>query len=253
MCRHLAYLGRPTSLADVLLEPVHSLLHQTWAPADMRGSGSVNADGFGVGWYDGKGDLVRYRRGTPMWADESFPDLARSTRTSALLAAVRYGTVGMPVTEAACAPFRQGRWLFSHNGVVDGWPSTVEGLAAELPTADLMTLESPTDSALVWALVRRRLLGGEGLESTVEAVTAAVAAAAPGSRVNLLATDGGTVVASTWGHSLSVLERSDHVLVSSEPFGDQADDWRPVPDRHLVVATAAGVKISPLTQEGPLA
>ena len=48
MCRHLAYLGPAVPLAALLLDPPHSLLRQSWAPRDMRGGGSVNADGFGV-------------------------------------------------------------------------------------------------------------------------------------------------------------------------------------------------------------
>lgn len=246
MCRHLAYLGPPVTVADLLLEPRHSLLEQTWAPADMRGSGSVNADGFGVGWYDGPGDALRYRREVPMWADGSLPDLARSIRTTALVAAARNGTTGMPVTETACAPFRHGRWLFSHNGVVLGWPDSATGLTATLPPQELMRLEAPTDSALLWALARQRLLGGASVEDVVEQLTTEVAQDAPGSRLNLLLSDGETVAASTWGHSLSVLEASDHVIVSSEPFGEDTDAWQPVPDRTLVVLTTEGTKTRPL-------
>jgi glutamine amidotransferase len=87
-----------------------------------------------------------------MWADGSLPDLARSIRTTSLVAAARNGTTGMPVTESACAPFRHGRWLFSHNGLVAGWPASVESLAESLTAIDLMRLEAPTDSALLWAL-----------------------------------------------------------------------------------------------------
>ncbi len=249
MCRHLAYLGAPVTAAEVLLAPRHSLLEQTWAPADMRGSGSVNADGFGLGWYDGQGDARRYRRAVPMWADGSLPDLARTIRTTAMVAAARNGTTGMPVTETACAPFRHGRWLFSHNGLVLGWPATVEGLAASLPTTDLLRLEAPTDSALLWALALRRLLDGAGVEEVVEQLTTAVARAAPGSRLNLLLSDGETVAASAWGHSLSVLQGTDHVVVSSEPFGDRADTWQPVPDQTLVVLTGSDTKTRPL--DGP--
>ena len=53
MCRHLAYLGPPTTLSALVLEPTHGLLRQSYAPLDMRGGGTVNADGFGVGWYAG--------------------------------------------------------------------------------------------------------------------------------------------------------------------------------------------------------
>lgn len=246
MCRHLAYLGAPATVADLMLNPRHSLLEQTWAPADMRGSGTVNADGFGFGWYDGPGDARRYRRAVPMWADGSLDDLAGAIRTTGLVAAARNGTPGMPVTETACAPFRDGRWLFSHNGAVEGWPDSLAGLARTLPVTDLMRLDAPTDTAMLWGLARRRLVDGGAPELVVEELTTEAAEAAPGSRLNLLLSDGHTTVASTWGHSLSVLEAPDHVLVSSEPFGENPHSWQPVPDRHLVVATADGVKVRPL-------
>ena len=44
--RHLAYIGPPVTLAALLLDPPHGLLHQAYAPSDMRGGGTVNADGF---------------------------------------------------------------------------------------------------------------------------------------------------------------------------------------------------------------
>lgn len=247
MCRHLAYIGPPTTLAELLLEPANSLLRQSWAPRDMRGSGSVNADGFGIGWYaDGEVAPVRYRRSVPMWADASLPDLARTVRSGAVLAACRNGTIGMPVLETACAPFTDGRWLFSHNGIVNGWPESVAALARELPVVDLMTLEAPTDSVLVWALTRNLLREGVDLGKAVSAVSADVTAAAPGSRLNLIATDGETIAATTWEHSLSVLHADGRVLVSSEPTDPDDARWRSVPDRHLVLASTTDVQISPL-------
>src|SRR6202040_1883138 len=86
MCRHLAYLGPPTALRAVLIDPPHGLYRQAWAPRQMH-HGTVNADGFGVGWYaDGDPTPARYRRAVPIWADESLPDLARVTRSTAVLA-----------------------------------------------------------------------------------------------------------------------------------------------------------------------
>ena len=51
MCRHLAYLGAPVALSELLLGPPHALVRQAWAPRDMRGGGTINADGFGVAWF----------------------------------------------------------------------------------------------------------------------------------------------------------------------------------------------------------
>jgi len=103
MCRHLAYLGEPATLRTVLTDPPHSLQAQAWAPRRQR-HGAVNADGFGVGWYaDGDPVPARYRRARPIWSDPSFADLARVTRSRAVLAAVRSATSGTEPGEAAAA------------------------------------------------------------------------------------------------------------------------------------------------------
>ncbi|SCG41360.1 ergothioneine biosynthesis protein EgtC [Micromonospora coxensis] len=241
MCRHLAYLGPPVSLRSLLFDPPYSLARQSWAPRDMRGGGTINVDGFGVGWYPGDGEPVRYRRAQPIWSDVTLPGLAEVTLAGAVLAAVRSGTVGMPVQESAAAPFAEGRWLFSHNGVVRGWPDSVVSLAAALPVRDLLTLDAPTDSALLWALLRHRLRCGVDPAEAVAATVGEVEKAAPGSRLNLLLTDGRTVVASAAGHALSVRATAEAVLLASEPHDDDPG-WRPVPAGQLVVATSTSVR-----------
>jgi glutamine amidotransferase len=248
MCRHLAYLGPPVSLRSLLYDPPHGLLRQSWAPRDMRGGGTINADGFGVGWYPATGDPVRYRRAQPLWNDTTLPELAAVTVAGAVLAAVRSATVGMPVQESAAAPFAEGRWLFSHNGMVRGWPDAVLPLAAELPVRDLLTLDAPTDAALLWALVRHRLRAGAEPAGAIADTVAAVTAAAPGSRLNLLLTDGATVVASVAGHALSARRTADSVLLASEPL-DGDPGWQALPDGRLVVATATAWDTRELTAD----
>jgi glutamine amidotransferase len=242
MCRHLAYVGPPIPLSRLLFDLPHALVRQTWEPHDMRGGGTVNADGFGVGWYPDPGaEPVRYRRDRPMWSDPLLPQLAPVTRAGAVLAAVRSASTGMPLVETACAPFTGDGWLFSLNGRITGWPDSVAGLAQRLPVTDLLTMEAPVDSALLWALVRHRLRGGASPAEAVAATVSEVAAAAPGSRLNVLLADPDTIVATTLTHSLSVRSGDGSTLVSSEPLDDDPG-WRPLPDGVLVVATAAGVE-----------
>jgi glutamine amidotransferase len=209
----------------------------------------VNADGFGAGWYAGAGPPVRYRRSVPMWTDANFAALAGTVASGAVLAAVRSATVGLPMVETACAPFMWDRWLFSHNGKIVGWPDSVAPLAAALPVTDLLTMDAPTDSALLCALLRHRLGTGRSPEDAVTAVVTEVAAVAPGSRLNLLLTDGETVYGTAWDHALSVLVAGpDEVVVASEPWDDDPR-WQPVPDLHLVVATRFGVRVRNLTDD----
>ncbi len=245
MCRHIAYLGPPRSLADLLVDHDNALLRQSWAPRDMRGGGTVNADGFGVGWYGTGGEPVRYRRSVPMWTDANFAALAPTITAGAVLAAVRSATVGMPIVETACAPFTWGHWLFSHNGKVTGWPDSMAVLAGTLPVTDLLTLDAPTDSAVLWAALRHRIAAGTPPADAMADLVAEVSAVAPGSRLNLLLTDGETVLATAWDHSLSVLVSADQVVVASEPWDDDPR-WQPVPDRHLVVADRHGAEIHDL-------
>lgn len=260
MCRHLAHVGpRPVTLASRVTEPSHSLLVQAYAPTDMRGGGTINADGFGVGWLASGGraaDGTRahsYRAPVPMWTDASFLDLATAVESPAFVAAVRSATVGMPVSTGACAPFRDGTRLFSHNGVVRGWPASLAGLASELDPETLMTLEAPTDSAVLWALVRRHLDAGKDPVDAVLDVVIRTLVGAPGSRLNLLllTTDeqgDPILVATAVDHALSHRAGRDGVTVASEPLDDEPG-WTPVPDRHAVVVRGAETapEVVPLT------
>lgn len=248
MCRHLAFVGQATALGELLVQPPHGLLRQSWAPRRQR-YGTVNADGFGVGWY-AEGDPVpaRYRRAGPVWADQSFADLTRVVRSGALLAAVRDATEAGADGEAAAAPFSAGSWLFSHNGAVKGWPGSVAPLAAALPTAELLALEARCDSALVWALVLHRLRDGDALGQALAESVYDVAAAAPGSRLNLLLTDGTTVAATAWGDTLWYLaEPGRSTVAASEPYDDNPR-WCEVPDRTLLTATRTDVLLTPLKE-----
>ncbi len=256
MCRHLAYIGPPRAMAELVLDPSHSLLHQSYAPHDMRGGGVVNADGFGLGWYPRSGGAARtYRRSCPVWADPSLESVAREVVSGCFVAAVRNATIGLPVIETAAAPFAENDWLFSHNGFVPGWPDSVASLAAALPTSDLLTLQAATDSALLWALVRARLHKGQLPADALVDVMLDVIEVAPAARLNLLLTDGTTIAATTCTHSLWVHEGGDQVIVSSEPLEPDDRAWREVPDHQVLLARAGAVQIRPIsaTANGPRA
>jgi gamma-glutamyl hercynylcysteine S-oxide hydrolase len=248
MCRHIAFLGPELPLGQLLVEPAHGLFRQSWAPRHQR-YGTVNADGFGIGWY-AEGDPVpaRYRRSGPIWADLSFTDLARVVRSGAVLAAVRDATVAGADGEAAAAQYAAGPWLFSHNGAVRGWPGTLAPLALSLPAAELLSLEARCDSALLWALVLHRLRDGDELGQALADTVREAAEAAPGSRLNLLLTDGETIAATAWGDTLWYLaEPGRRTVVASEPYDDDPH-WREVPDHTLLAATRTDVLLTPLKE-----
>lgn len=219
------------------------MLRQSWAPRDMRGGGTINADGFGVGWWGANG-FSRYRSDQPMWSDPVIGDMLPGIRSHAVVAASRSATVGMPVQRSACAPFADDTWAFSHNGVVRGWPESLSVLAEKLPASELLQLEAPTDSAALWLLLQHAL-ASEDPEVALTSLVLDVAEAAPGSRLNMLLGNGLELWATTWEHSLSVIVDERHAIVASEPYDDNPE-WQSIPDRHIVTARPGHLLVTPL-------
>ncbi len=253
MCRHFAYLGPPAALHDLVYAPPFGIERQSYAPRRQQ-HGLLNADGFGFGWYvNGVAEPVRYRRAVPLWGEENVRALAKVTHSGAILGAVRSATIGHPVQEGASAPFHAGRWLFSHNGAIPGWPDSAAELAAGVPFAALARQQTLTDSTLIWALLLARLEAGEDAVEAMTAVTGQVRALT-GGRTNLLLLDGERIVATTAGDTLCYLqgahpgpdgESRPGVIVASEPF-DDSDGWVDVPDNSVLLATASHVALHPL-------
>jgi glutamine amidotransferase len=231
MCRHLGWLGQPASVASLVLEPPYGLVVQSYSPRRQK-HGLMNADGWGVGFFDsanGAGSQPRrWRSATPLWGDASFASVAPALRSGCVVAAVRSASVGMPIEPSASAPFTDGEWLLSHNGIVD---------RAVLPQS--AAAESTVDSALLAALIFDR-----GLDRLGETI-AEVGAADPNARLNILAANGSRMLATTWGDTLSLLRRTDGVVLASEPYDDDPQ-WQEIPDRHLVDVDGTRVELIPL-------
>ena len=226
MCRHLGWLGEPVSVASLVLDPPSGLRVQSYAPRRQK-HGLMNADGWGVGFFDGS-DARRWRSASPLWGDVSFASVAPALHSGCMVAAVRSATVGMPLEASASAPFSDGSWLLSHNGVVD---------RGVLPLSRVA--ESTVDSALLAALIFDR-----GLDNLADTITE-VGGADPGARLNIMAANGSRLLATTWGDTLSVLRRGDGVVLASEPYDDHPD-WQDIPDRHLVEVSGGEVSLTPL-------
>jgi glutamine amidotransferase len=235
MCRHLGWLGAEVTVSSLVLDPPHGLRVQSYAPRRQK-HGLMNADGWGVGFFDGsleRGVARRWRSPAPLWGDASFDSVAPALRSHCVVAAVRSATIGMPIEASATAPFTDGQWLLSHNGIVD---------RAVLPLTS--SAESVCDSAILAAVIFER-----GLDALADTI-AEVGTADPLARLNIVAGNGSRLLATTWGDTLFILRRDEGVVLASEPY-DDAPDWEDVPDRHLVEVTAAGVALTALAAPGP--
>lgn len=250
MCRHLAYLGPARSLSSLLYEPELSLERQSWKPLQQR-DGAINADGWGVGWWDPavRATPARYRTAAPMWTDRSFRSVAEVVHAGAITAAVRSATPPSPIVDTGNAPFSAGPWLFSLNGFVVGFRGSVgEHLRRQVSERRAVAIEGTTDSEVLFALVLDALDAGATPADALAGATAAVLDRAD-AKLNLLLSDGERIIASTCGNSLFTLVddglAAGGVLVTSEPL-DHDGRWERVPDAAVVEATIGGLEITPL-------
>jgi len=246
MCRHLGYLGEAQTLASALTCGPTSLYHQSYQPRLQR-HGTVNADGWGIGWFtDRPGDgPARHRSARPIWADPFLTDVAPHVRSGCLVAAVRSATPPAPIEETGAAPFTDGTLLFSHNGAVDGFADRVgpvlrRTLAPEIEGA----IVGAADSEVLFACVRQAQRSGSALPDAVAQTAHAVLAMAP-ARLNLLVGDADRLIATALGDTLFTRRSDQGAWVASEPT-DELDDWTEVPDGSLVTVTADTTTVVPL-------
>lgn len=207
MCRFLCYIGPEVLLADLLYRPKNSLIMQSYKSKERKEP--LNGDGFGVGWYTPQSSPTPciFTSITPAWNNQNLKRLSEHIQSSCFFAHVRAASPGMRVCEMNCHPFQSGRYLWMHNGTIDGFWQIKRRLRESLPDRLYNTIEGTTDSEHAFA-VFLNLLGdpelthsanelGQALVKTVrqlERWTAGTKSTAP-SYYNFAVTDGRNIAA----------------------------------------------------------
>ena len=171
MCRHLGYVGAPTSLHELLFDAPHALAKQAECPRHQK-SGDTNPDGWGVAWYPpGTTEPERYRSVTKMWDDVEFATTSRPVECTAVIAAARLASPGATIDVKGNAPFVDGRWSFSLNGIVHGFPDGVgDELRSRVEPQRLAKIEGDADTEVLFALALQLLDAGTPAADALEQV-----------------------------------------------------------------------------------
>ena len=149
MCRWLAYSGSPLLIDDILYKPHHSLIAQSLH--STLGAEATNGDGFGIGWY-GLGDTPGiFRSIEPAWNERNLRELARHIEAPIIFAHIRASS-GSPVQQTNCHPFRHGRWLWMHNGVIHEFARVKRDLVLAVDPSLYPHIEGSTDSEVFFFL-----------------------------------------------------------------------------------------------------
>jgi glutamine amidotransferase len=149
MCRWLAYSGTPILIEQLLYEGRHSLIDQSLH--SKLGAETTNGDGFGLGWY-GEGEEAGVFHSTePAWNDRNLRELASHVRSPLVFAHIRASS-GAPVQQTNCHPFRRGRFLWMHNGLIHDFHRIKRDLMLEIDPELFPAIAGSTDSEILFYL-----------------------------------------------------------------------------------------------------
>jgi glutamine amidotransferase len=274
MCRFITYAGAPILLADLLYRPVNSLIMQSYHARER--AEPLNGDGFGVGWYVPEIDPSPcvQRSVSPAWSNQNLQNLAAKTRATCLFAHVRAASPGMAVTDANVHPFAYDRFMWMHNGAVNGFHRIRRTLRESLKDEFYDMIQGTTDSEHAFAVFLNSLRTPFGETTATEMRRALVetiarlnewtreAGITETSFYNFAVTDGHSTVVSRYASGASVKGNSLHysrgqrfeclpdgvcdmhsvintqkaaaVIVASEKLTDDPTDWEEVKDNHSV-------------------
>jgi predicted glutamine amidotransferase len=149
MCRWLAYSGSPILLEELLYKPAHSLIDQSMH--SRLGATTTNGDGFGVGWYTSGTTPGVFRAVGPAWSDRNLRELAGHVASPLFLAHIR-ASAGTAVQQTNCHPFRHGRWLWVHNGMIRDFPKVKRDLVLAVDPSLYPAIEGSADSEIMFFL-----------------------------------------------------------------------------------------------------
>ena len=149
MCRWMAWLGQPLLIDELVFKTQHGIVDQSLH--SRLGAETTNGDGFGLGWYgDGEGPAV-YHSVSPAWSDTNLRELAAHIESPLFMAHVR-AAIGSPVQQTNCHPFRDGRWLFVHNGFIADFHTLRRDLMLAVDPARFADIHGSTDTEVVFYL-----------------------------------------------------------------------------------------------------
>jgi len=145
-------MGPEILLSDLLYHPKNSLILQSYKSKERKEP--LNSDGFGVGWYAPQISPTPcvFTSLTPAWNNQNLRRLSQHLKSSCFFAHVRAASPGMRVCEANCHPFQFGRYLWMHNGTIQGFWQIRRRLRSSLPDHLYNGIEGTTDSEHAFAV-----------------------------------------------------------------------------------------------------
>ena len=276
VCRWLAYTGSPVLVEEALYKPAHSLIDQSLH--SRLGAEATNGDGFGIGWYDGEPMPGVFHSIEPAWNDENLLELSRHIRSYLFFAHIR-AAIGSAVQQTNCHPFRHGRWLFMHNGFIDGLAEIKRDLVLAVDESLYPEIRGQADTELLFHLALTFGLEDDPPEAVARAIgLVEEVGARHGVKYPFQGTIATTDGQRLWAFRYSSERKSrtlfyttevptlrklhpemqllqefsdDARLIVSEPLGDVAGVWNEVPESSWGIVGPDRADMQPFRPKAP--
>lgn len=243
MCRFVAWSGAERHLEEFVFTPENSIVAQS--KKALASKTPINADGFGLAWYQSHPEPCIYKGTHPAWSDPNLAQLAHHVQAKLFLAHVRSST-GMATSRNNCHPFGCNHWCFMHNGQAGGHETFRKELDALIPDDLYQFRMGATESEAIFLIAMGMGLVTRPIAAMAEAAhlvqeLSRAKGKSPHLRFSACWTDGKCLYAARYASdkrspSLFYNIVDDGVIVSSEPLSDDVSGWIEVqPNEALVV------------------
>jgi glutamine amidotransferase len=242
------------------------------------GAETTNGDGFGIGWYGRENTPALFHSIEPAWNERNLRELAGHVTSGVVFAHIRAST-GSAVQQTNCHPFRHGRWLWMHNGLIRDFHRVKRDLVLAIDPSLYPELEGSTDSEVLFLVALTFGLEGDPPGAVARALGLVEATGRKHGvehpfQGTIATTNGESVWAfrySSEGASRSLFfstavdklreahpdnplfqELDDETrIVVSEPLGDLAGAWNEVPESTYGVIQKGEDELRPFTPTPP--
>ncbi len=249
MCRFVGYLGTREIVLDELLEkPENSLIKQSHKARE--GIHGINADGFGVAWYNFSIDNTPgvFKSTQPAWNDNNLTHISEKIKSSCFLAHIRASTVG-DVSQNNCHPFSFEEYSFVHNGTIRNFDAYKRKLINAIDDNLFLSIKGNTDSEHFFFLIMQYIKQNNSLVDAVKKAITWVEDIQEDkigfSRINIAITNGREIMATRFVSKdekpLSLryfIEKAEDgtapsLTLSSEALDDE-EQWSEVPENSYI-------------------
>jgi len=261
MCRLLVYFNPesdPILIHDLLYKFDHSIIKQSYCDsytpylADNKLNSKLNADGFGIGWFNKFDDcFYRYKNTIPIWNDENLQIISKNIKSNIIFAHIRANLKGWcaPVSLFNTHPFIINNFIWMHNGCICDFNNVKIDFINSIDTNILKNIEGSTDTEYCFGLFLTYIKKIKDPIKTMIKLFNFIKKFKLKSYLNFVVSNNNFLIASRIilndkiNPAISLYYNKERKIISSEPLDKESDEWKVVPKNNLVYINKNNFKI----------